>query len=106
MADVAPKVVRDVQPIGDASVTPFWRVPWEFAVHGIIGTAIFAIIAGLAVALDLSVGWLETYRVNTHRVSELIINGLKVAEYWLFATDLSLFAVFLWRTAKRTIKDL
>lgn len=86
---------------------PFWRAPWEFAIHGIVGTSIFAIIAALAVALDLSIGWLETrHWLAPHRISVFVILGLEAAEYALFVTDLSLFGVFLWRTAKRTIKDL
>ena len=81
---------------------PFWRAPWEFAVHGIVGTAIFAIIAALAVGLDLFVRWLGT----SYRVSVLIVFGLRTAEYVLFVTDVCLFGVFLWRTAKRTIEHL
>jgi hypothetical protein len=79
----------------------FWRVPWQLAVHCLVGTLIFAIIAAFAVALDLSVRWLETYRISL-----LIVLGLEAAEYALFVTDVCLFAVFLWRTAKRTYKGL
>jgi len=90
--------------MSDASlqpVTPFWRVPWNFAVHAVVGTSIFAFIAAPAVLLDLAVRRLEAYRVD-----RVIIFGLRAAEYALFAVDLVIFGVFLWRTAKRTIKDL
>ena len=101
MADGAPNIVGDVHPVAAHLRIPFWRAPWEFAVHGIVGTSIFAIIAALAVALDLFVAWLES-----RRISVLIIFGLKGAEYALFGVDLVLFGVFLWRTAKRTIQQL
>ena len=101
MADGAPDAVGGLQPMADQSDIPFWRAPWEFAVHGLVGTLIFAIIAAVAVGLDLSIGQLEGYQI-----SGPVIFGLKTAEYALFVTDLCLFAVFLWRTAKRTIKDL
>ena len=83
------------------SVVVFWRGPWEFAVHGVVGTSIFAIIAAFAVVLDLALSKLEAYGVGG-----VIIFGLKAAEYGLFVTDLVLFAVFLWRTAKRTLQRL
>jgi hypothetical protein len=102
MADGFSDSVEGAQPLGAEVEIPFWRAPWEFAVHGVVGTLIFAIIAALAVALDLAVGWLE----SIHRVSDLVIIGLKVAEWGLFVTDLFLFGMFLWRTAKRTLKNL
>ena len=80
---------------------PFWRVPWEFAVHTLVGTSIFAIIAAAAVLIDLGVSKLEAYGTGSG-----IIFGLKLAEYALFGTDLWLFGIFLWRVAKRTIKKL
>jgi len=83
------------------AIAPFWQVPWEFAVHGLIGTAIFAIIAALAITLDLSVHRLETYKL-----SMAIILGLKTATLALFASDFCLFSVFLWRTTRRMLKKL
>ena|ERR1035437_2252577 len=83
------------------SVIPFWRVPWEFAVHAVVGTLIFGIIAMAAVLLDLLVIRLEAYHTDA-----VIIFGLKGGEYALFGVDLLLFGVFLWRTAQRTIKHL
>jgi hypothetical protein len=100
MADEDPKTVADVH-VAVQSDLPFWQVPWVFAVHGIVGTSIFSIIAAFAVALDPSVHWLETYPI-----SAFVIMGLQVAAYALFVTDLGLFVVFLWRTARRTVKDL
>jgi hypothetical protein len=100
MAQSTPDSVEHDPDVAQA-VLPFWRVPWEFAVHGIVGTAIFAIIAGLAVGLDLAVSRLKAYHVSI-----LIIDGLQVAEYALFAVDICLFLVYLWRTGRRTIKRL
>ena len=42
---------------------PFWRAPWIFAIHGIVGTSIFAIIAALAVVLYFLVNWLAADRM-------------------------------------------
>jgi hypothetical protein len=80
---------------------PFWRAPWVFAVHSAVGTCIFLIIAGFAVVLALAVRILKTYSTDI-----VIIFGLELAEYALFGFDLVIFGVFLWRTAKRTIKNL
>jgi hypothetical protein len=38
-----------------APESPFWIAPWEFAVHTLVGTSIFAIIAIPALALHLGV---------------------------------------------------
>jgi len=100
MADGVPKTVED----RSVSVEPkrqFWQVPWDFAVHGIVGTSIFGIIAVFAVVLDVCVRWLET-----HQISSVVIIALEAAEYGLLFTDIYLFVVFLWRTARRTLKDL
>lgn len=96
-----PDTVEDVS-VAVQSGHSFWRVPWDFAIHGIVGTLIFAIIAAFAVALDITVHALE----ETHRISGLVIFGLEAAAYSLFITDLFLFLVFLIRTAKRTMRDL
>jgi hypothetical protein len=86
---------------GSAATQPFWHAPWEFAVHTLVGTSIFTIIAVAAVLLNLGVHRLEAY--DSDRV---IIIGLMAAEYGLFSVDLLLYCVFLWRTAKRTIERL
>lgn len=99
MAEGAPKIALDLTI--PQSGRPFWRAPWCFVVHAVIGTSIFAVISGFAVGLDLSVGWLAK-----HEISNLVIWGLKVAEYSLFSTDECLFGVFLWRTARRSLKEL
>jgi hypothetical protein len=79
---------------------PFWEVPWRFAVHAVVGTLIFAIIAAFAIALGLVVRWLS------HQISdEVIIDGLMGAEYLLFATDLAMFIVFLFETAWKMIRE-
>ncbi len=79
----------------------FWRAPWEFAVHAVVGTFIFAVIAVAAVLLGWGLRKLEAFGAGA-----IIVYGLKGAEYALFLSDLVLFAVFLWRTSKRTIEKL
>jgi hypothetical protein len=79
---------------------PFWEIPWRFAVHAVVGSLIFGIIAGFAIGLGLLVRWLR------HEISDdFIIYGLIGAEYLLFATDLAMFAVFLVRTAEKMIRE-
>ncbi|MSV28076.1 MAG: hypothetical protein EXQ52_04940 [Bryobacterales bacterium] len=82
-------------------VLAFWHAPLEFAVHAVVGVFCFATIAGAAALLEVGLRWLET-----HGIGSVITFGLKVAEYGLFTTDLVLFAVFLWRTARRTVQNL
>jgi hypothetical protein len=48
---------------------PFWRAPWIFAIHGIVGTSIFAIIAALAVVLYFLVNWLAADRISVNNPS-------------------------------------
>jgi hypothetical protein len=83
------------------TVTPFWHAPWKFAVHAIVGTLIFAVIALPAIAINAIVNRLEDFHTDV-----VIIFGLKASEYALFGVDLVIFGVFLWRAARRTIKDL
>jgi hypothetical protein len=92
---------QDVSDNVEQSPGPFLRAPVKFAVHAVVGTSIFATIAVFAIGLNIAVQKLETYKIST-----VIIDGLEFAEYTLFATDLTLFVVFLWRTAKRTLKHL
>ena len=80
----------------------FWRAPLEFAVHAVVGTCIFAIIAGPEVLLQFALEQLE----SRHLIDNVIIVGLKAAEYALFTTGLMLYGIFLWRTAKRTVQHL
>src|SRR5262249_50288261 len=76
-------------------------VAWEFAVHAIVGMVIFSIIAIPAVGLDLILHKLRNYGTST-----FITLGLELAAYVLFAADLLLFMVFVFRTARRTSKRL
>jgi hypothetical protein len=84
-----------------AVVIPSWRVPWQFFVHIIVGTSIFAIIAMAAFFSSIGVAKLEAYHQDP-----VIFLGLRAGEYALFVVDLVLFFVFLCRTAMRTIRNL
>jgi hypothetical protein len=102
MSDGPQNVSESAPPVVVQPVAPFWQVPWEFAVHALVGTSIFAIIAAVAVLLEVAVRKLGAYGV----VGRVVILGLKMGEYSLLGVDLVLFDVFLWRTARRTIKHL
>jgi len=86
----------------EPSLVPYWRVPWEFAVHAIVGTSIFAIVAVWAIGLNLFFQIL----VEPYKISRVVIDGLQLGEYTVFGIDLFLFVVFLLRTAKRMLKDV
>jgi hypothetical protein len=79
----------------------WWDAPWQFAVHAVVGLLIFTVIAGAAVALDVFVRTLESHGMNG-----VIAWGLRVAEYALFLADLLLFLVFIFRTARSTLRKL
>jgi hypothetical protein len=79
----------------------WWKPLWQFAVHGIVGTAIFVLIAVPAVSLSILLKWLETRNIDPN-----LIYGLKGAEYLVFVVDLLLFAWFVVRTAVRAGKKL
>ena len=97
---MSPTAQNTVERVGQAQA--FWQAPLEFAVHAVVGTSIFAIIAVVAVSLELALHAL----MRAYGVGTAIEYGLKGAEYSLFGTDLTLFMVFLWRTVKRTIRRL
>jgi hypothetical protein len=82
-------------------VLPFWHAPAEFALHALVGTCIFAIIALPAVLLDLA-----TKKLEGIEASMVVIYGIKFAEYSLFGTDLFLLLIFLAKTGWRTAKKL
>jgi hypothetical protein len=77
----------------------WWQAPWEFAVHALVGTLIFALIAAPAVGINLSIHWLES-----NGVSSPVILALEIGEYALLLADLLLFLMFLWRTSLRAVR--
>lgn len=91
---------EDVTPPSVQSIRKLRLVPVAFATHAFVGTAMFLIIAGVAVGLDLLINWLETTSTSVW-----IIFGLRTAEAGLFLTDLCMLGNFLWAALKRTMKD-
>lgn len=79
----------------------WWSVPWDLAIHIIVGTIIFLLILTPAVAINLLIHWLVS-----RDVSAPIIFGLQIAEYALFIADIVLFLVFLGRTSWRAVRNL
>jgi hypothetical protein len=73
----------------------------ELAVHVLVGTALFALVAVVAVLLSIGVRWLDLYLVD-----RVIVVGITAAEYAVFIVDMALYSVFLYRTALRTTKRL
>jgi len=76
-------------------------VPRRFLFEAITGISVFLIIAVAAVGLSFLVTLLENFGVDN-----VIVIGLKCAEYLIFLFDLVLFGRFLWVTFKKTWKEL
>lgn len=74
----------------------YWRTPLGFAVHALVGTTIFAMIAGPLVLLEFCVHKFKALGVDT-----VIVVGLRASVFAIFAADLFLYLVFLWRTLRR-----
>ncbi len=86
----------------EKSANPYWRTAWHFAVHACVGILIFGIVAVPAILLNWSVDWLEA----VHKTDLVVILGLRFAEYGILGSDLLLFWVYLFKTVKRTIREL
>jgi hypothetical protein len=84
-----------------AQVAPWWRAPWDFAVHAVVGILIFVVIALAAIAIELIVRASEMVGIN-----QTVVIGLRVGEYSIFCADLIMFLVFTWRTTTRAIRGL
>ena len=72
-----------------------------FLVETIIGVLIFLIIACAAVGLSFLVTFLDS-----NGVDNVIVVGLKFAEYAIFFIDLILFGRFLWKTSLKMWREL
>src|SRR5713101_1209052 len=75
--------------------TPAWGHPWvmsllDFAMHIGVGTAIFLLIALVAVGLDLLLNTFAHYGIST-----VILTGLLVAKLFLFLADILVFLIFV-----------
>jgi hypothetical protein len=81
--------------------TEWWHAPAQFLIHAIVGTFIFTLIAFTAFGLHALVHLFEEAKLGN-----ILVWGLRIAEYSLFLVDLALFLVFLWRTFRRTLREL
>lgn len=79
----------------------WWEPIWAFAVHSIVGTTVFVLIAVPAILLNVAIKWL-----GERNVSPYLLGGLACAEYLLFTVDLLLFVIFIIRTARRAVREL
>ena len=79
-----------------SSEPPFWYVLYVFAIHSIIFTALFILLAVPAIWLAIFVEWLKQFRLDTN-----VIFALRAGEYLILAADLLFLAMrlgkFLWR---------
>jgi len=90
--------------VEEAIAAPFWApvAPiWKFLVHTVVGILIFVIIGAAAVGIDLGVQSLEPLHVSTE-----IVVVLKLGAWAILATDIFLLFVFLFKTARRMVREL
>jgi hypothetical protein len=69
----------------------WWEPLWELVVHVILGSLLFAIIFAPAVALDLTIQWLE----NTAKITESLAKLLTWTKYAIGGIDASLYLLFM-----------
>ena len=79
----------------------WWAPLNEFAVHSLVGTLAFVLIAGLAVLLDYGIRQLSQFEV-----SAFVLYCLKGGEYALLVTDLVLFVIFLVQAGRKLVRKL
>ena len=73
----------------------WWHPVWEFVIHVLIGSVLFAIIATPAIGLDFGMQWLETKEVSWGVI--YILAGVK---YAVLLLDCGLYLYFLWKMGK------
>lgn len=79
----------------------WWEPLWEFAVHSLVGTAIFLIVYSPAVALNQIVHWMISLQID-----KFLVTSVEYAEYALIVGDTILFLAFLAKTTWRGVKKL
>lgn len=82
----------------EVSAGGLWPV-WEFAVHVVVGSLIFLVIAGEAIGLDSLTRSAEQFGIDP-----FIRGALKLGEYAVIVTDVILFIVFLFKAAVRAAR--
>lgn len=88
--------------MSDQEVTDAWvKTPVRFFLETVTSICLFLIIGSAAVGLNFCVLYLQK-----NNIDQVIIYGLKFAEYSLFIADLVLFGRFLWVTVQKTWRDL
>lgn len=99
--------LRSEQPVASRRVEQrtfqrWWRPAVSFAVHVVVGSLLFALIAGFAGLLHLIVARLDSAAM----VSPLLKPWLTYGEYAVFAVDGLLFGVFLIHESWEFIRSL
>ena len=93
---------RDKTTAGDmTNGVTFWPTVKEFAIHIAVGMTVFLLIATAAVLIDILVTFLTQQGIN-----DVILGGLKLAEYSIFGIDVLLLIAYVGSIAIQTIRDL
>ncbi len=86
----------------DNAVIEPWPLLLDFAIHVLLGSLIFFLIALPAIGLNLFVTWLDE---KTHITAGLVL-GLTCAEWAVFIADAIMLVLFLTRALWNTVKRL
>lgn len=78
-----------------------WAAVVHFAVHALIGLAIFAIIASPAVVLNFVIKFIQS-----HGASSYIVNVLTFVEYSVITIDALLYLGLLCKSVYKSAKEL
>lgn len=89
-------------PETEKSPQKWWLPIVEFFIHAIVGTVLFILIALPAIGINLFILHLEIKL----SLSPILYLSLTMVEYMIVASDLILFAVFMFKSIKRTVSLL
>ncbi|WLQ11327.1 hypothetical protein O5O45_16400 [Hahella aquimaris] len=73
----------------------------KFITEIIVGSLLFVIVAGVAIALSLLVGYLKS-----NGYDQYIVMGIQTSEYIIFICDMLLFFRFMWCAYRRAWREL
>jgi hypothetical protein len=73
----------------------------RFVLHTLVGVALFSLIGGAAVLLHYLIGAIEYSRVSIS-----VVRTLQLMELFLFASDMTCFAVFMMKETLTFIRGV
>lgn len=80
----------------------WWNPVWEFVVHVMVGSALFAVIFAPAIALDLGVHWIEERK----DISAFLKSLLAATKYTIATIDAFVYVLFMLRMSWVFVRQL